>query len=664
MHMDSDWRLAYEASLACCWRVRVGKGGGIVPVVAPAQQAAAFWAIVFLTSACSPEFDTPTPIFDGFRPHWLDRSRAYRFRRNFCVVTLNFAKPLACGVPTPYRDDMFVKITTSAGRQYVKLVESFRDGSGTPRQRVVATLGRVEAVQAGQNNALINGLLRAAGCPTINEGTGDVAFGPALSVGDTWMLTALWKELGFEDAFRRILRPRRQFDAERLLRVMVFNRLCDPESKLGIARWLEGALVPEVAPESVTHQRLLRTMDTLSDCADALESSLAGLLRPLIDQELSIVFYDLTTIRTEGGSELANELRQYGLAKEGDIARQVMLGVVQTAEGLPIHHEVFAGNAAETRTLVPTIEKVLSRFAIRRVVLVADRGLLSLENLEAVTQIQVHGRPLEFILAVPARRYSDFDALLGSFERDTCRKATEEVFGQFDWQGHRLIVAHRPDIAKELTERRNSRIAELEHEAARLAGKLDAQDGGTRHRGRKLSDSGAKARFYQAVCEATLASIIKVDLKSELFTYEIDKTALKRARMMDGKLILVTNVPDLSPEELIVRYKALADIERGFRVLKSEIEIAPVFHRLPQRIRAHALICFLALVLYRVLRMRLKDRGNPNSPERALQIARRIQLHTVTLNQRQSASGLTTPSHEQRELFDTISLPLPAHERL
>jgi len=556
---------------------------------------------------------------------------------------------------------MFVKITSSAGRQYVKLVESFRDG-GTPRQRVIATLGRIEAVRAGENNALINGLLRAAGRPTMDEGTGDVAFAPSLSVGDTWMLTALWKELGFADAFRRILRPRREFDAERLLRVMVFNRLCDPESKLGISRWLEGTLVPEVAADAVTHQRLLRTMDTLVDCADALESSLAGLLRPLIDRELSIVFYDLTTIRTEGATELAGELRQYGMAKEGDIARQVML--VQTAEGLPIHHEVFAGNAAETHTLVPTIEKVLSRYPIRRVVLVADRGLLSLDNLDAIKDIEVQGKPLEFILAVPARRYADFDQMLGTFHRDTCRKASEEVVGEFEWQGHRLIVAHRPDIAAELNARRDERIAELEREAKRLAGKLDQQDAGARHRGRKLSDSGAKARFYQAVCEAKLASIIKVDLKSELFTYEIDKKALKRAQMMDGKLILVSNVPDLGAAELISRYKALADIERGFRVLKSEIEIAPVFHRLPQRIRAHALICFLALVLYRVLRMRLKDRGSPHSPERALEIARRIQLHKVTLNQRQSASGLTTLSQDQKELFDTVSLPLPEQNGL
>ncbi|NMG73125.1 IS1634 family transposase, partial [Azoarcus communis] len=82
-------------------------------------------------------------------------------------------------------------------------------------------------------------------------------------------------------------------------------------------------------------------------------ATLATLLRPLLDQELSIVFYDLTTIRAEGSTEMSEELRRFGLSKEGDIARQVMLGVVQTADGLPIHHEVFAGNTGETTTLIP-----------------------------------------------------------------------------------------------------------------------------------------------------------------------------------------------------------------------------------------------------------------------------------------------------------------------
>ena len=137
-------------------------------------------------------------------------------------------------------------------------------------------------------------------------------------------------------------------------------------------------------------------------------------------------------------------------------------------------------------------------------------------------------------------------------------------------------------------------------------GQLDAQEAGQTHPGKKLSDPGTTARFYQAVAAAHLAHIIKVDLSSEVFTDAIDERALKRARLMDGKWILVSNVPDCPPSEIVARYQALADIERGFRILKSEIEIAPVFPRLPDRIQAHALICFLAL-LYRVLRLRLTD---------------------------------------------------------
>ena len=134
----------------------------------------------------------------------------------------------------------------------------------------------------------------------------------------------------------------------------------------------------------------------------------------MIDQDLSVVFYDLTTIRAEGLSTEANDVRAFGMAKEGLIARQFMLGVVQTAEGLPIYHEVFDGNTAETKTLLPTLKTVLNRFpSVSRLVLVADRGLLSLDNLDALSEIRLAGgRPLEFILAVPGRRYHEFTDLL------------------------------------------------------------------------------------------------------------------------------------------------------------------------------------------------------------------------------------------------------------
>lgn len=191
---------------------------------------------------------------------------------------------------------MFVKVTQSGSRSYVKLVEAFRDEAGVARQRVIATLGRLEQIRSGSADALVRGLLRVSGSDdasftqarSADAQATQVRFAPALSVGDTWLLTALWHRLGFADAFRRVLRNgRSSFDCERLLRVMVFNRLCDPTSKLGVLRWLEGARVPAVDSESVTHQRLLRAMDTIAERADALQRSFAVLMRPLIDQDPS-----------------------------------------------------------------------------------------------------------------------------------------------------------------------------------------------------------------------------------------------------------------------------------------------------------------------------------------------------------------------------------------
>ena len=212
--------------------------------------------------------------------------------------------------------------------------------------------------------------------------------------------------------------------------------------------------------------------------------------------------------------------------------------------------------------------------------------------------------------------------------------------------------------------KRDQTIQSLEEDAAKWTVKLDQQEQGKVYRGRKLSDAGVTARFYKAVSDARLNNPIKVDLSSELFNYSINEKALKRAQMIDGKLILVTNIKDHTPEAIVSRYQSLSDIERGFRVLKSEIEIAPVFHRKPERIKAHAMICFLALVLYRVLRMRLKSKDKQYSPERMLEIVRQIQHHKVMLHRKQSVSGLSTMTPEQKDLFETVGLPKPRKEYL
>ena len=122
---------------------------------------------------------------------------------------------------------------------------------------------------------------------------------------------------------------------------------------------------------------------------------------------------------------------------------------------------------------------------------------------------------------------------------------------------------------------------------------------------------------------------------------------------------MLTNVTDLDPQATIDRYKSLADIERGFRVLKSEIEIGPVFHRLPQRIRAHAGICFMALVLYRVMRMRLHKSDTGLSPTRAMEMLRKIQYHQVRLNGAKPVQGISRINDLQSRLLRALNSDKP-----
>ena len=555
---------------------------------------------------------------------------------------------------------MFIKLTRRGPNQYVQLVEAYRDAAGRPKQRTVASLGRLDQINTDLNS-VISGLLRVTGqSPVAQPLDPTVSFEAARDFGDVWTLTELWNSLGFDRLRQVFRRTRHAIDVEALIRVMVLNRLCDPDSKLGVLRWLQTVTLPGVSLESIDHQHLLRAMDALVEHKDAVDGVMVGLLRTLVDQDLAVVFYDMTTIRTAGLSEQEDEVRQFGMSKEGVVARQVMLGVVQTAEGLPLYHEVFDGNTAEVTTLKGVIQRIVKQFPIKRVIAVADRGLLSTDNLADLQTIALPGGGvLEFILAVPGRRYGDFVELLEPIHCRQCADAKEEVLGETTWNKLRLIVAHDPLVAKEATAKRDTRIAQLQMKAQQWSGKLDDQDTGKKARGRKLSDGGARARFYREVSDAHLSRIIKVDLKSELFTYTIDERALTHARLMDGKRLLVTNTHDLTPHEVVKRYKSLADIERGFRVLKSEIEIGPVYHRLPSRIRAHAAICFMALILYRVMRTRLRSNDTALSPERALDKLRRIQHHQVIVNDTQQVAGLSTINPEHTAILAALTVKKP-----
>lgn len=564
---------------------------------------------------------------------------------------------------------MFIKVTQTGNRRYAQLVESFRNEEGKPRQRTICTLGRL--VPGGDVDTLIASLQRAQGIEAAPRALDGIRFTDSRHAGDIWALSELWRSLGFDDLALAWRRSKSEVNVMSCLRLMVMNRLCDPGSKLGVLRWLETVALPAGAGVVSEHQHLLRAMDVIDEYSDKLSERLAMLMRPLIDQDLSVVFYDLTTVAVTGQSDLEDDVRAYGMAKSGLVERQFMLSLVQTAEGLPIAHEVHPGNTAEAKTLLPMIRKLLARYPIKRVVLIADRGLLSTANIEELDKLQAQlkkdGRDIavQYILAVPAARYGDFADVLKKLHR--AQDNTQEWCDQTQWKNSRLVVAHDPVAAARRTGARDKTIAQLLEIGQECSVKLDAQDESrqlgkkNKAKGRPMSDSGTKARFYHAVKDAHMAHVIKVDLKAELFSYSIDEDKKRYLELLDGKLLLVTNTTETAAE-VVQRYKSLADIERGFRVLKSDIEIGPVYHRLPQRIRAHALICFMALVLYRVMRMRLKAAQRPESPTTLLEQLKRIHQQTAVTPEGKTLTGLTEITSLQKSLFAALNLtpPIPS----
>ena len=575
---------------------------------------------------------------------------------------------------------MFTRISRSGGRSYLQLVESFRE-NGKVKQRMVASLGRLDETKV---KALISDLERSIGVKPValNKSVPDtlpISFAPARAFGDLYALQCLWQELGLGGVLKTTLRSsRRQFDVEALIRTMVFNRLSEPCSKLGLLNWLERVEMPGVT--TVTHQQLLRGMDALMDRVDEVESALTRLIKPLLDTSLSLVFYDLTTIRIHGEKELPEDLRQYGLNKEtGGIARQFVLGVVQSADGIPLLHTVVPGNISEATTLRPMLERLLQRFEIARLVIVADRGLLSLDNIAQIRELALEKqRQVDFILAVSARRYKAMPTLMAELNYT-------DGLAETRFENQRCVVAYDAQTALRQAEKRRAEIKVVEEFGQKLADKLDAQDAAEaareiattakklrrkssaeinenapKKRSKKANDRSAYVRFAKALKDRKLTKYFTIDWNAADFTFEQNEAAIVASEALDGKLVLLTSLSESesSSAQTVLRYKSLADIERGFRVLKSDIEIAPMHRRIELRIRAHALICFLALVLHRLLRLKLKRAESDFSPTRALAELRTIQRHAVTVGTVVHA-GLSTIAPLQKALFEQLKFELP-----
>ena len=550
---------------------------------------------------------------------------------------------------------MFVRTLRRKNRPntLVQIVRSYRDAQGRPRQELVCSMGaapegraleelirlaelrKAELLAAGRGTLFPPDLLaEQAMAARRRKRTRKVSVADIrcleedsrLTLGYHEVFGELWGDLGLDEVWTR----RHQVSA-RLFRQAVLFRLAEPgRSKRAQALAPAGDYGVETPLEKV-----YRMMDQLDERRiGALRSRVAGYAGRLLGGRAEVVFMDATTLSF--AAEGADELRKKGYSKDGKPHRvQVVLALVQSAEGLPLGYRLFPGNTADVKTLMPLVTELGAEYALGRVVVVADAGMASRENLSALT-----AAGFDWVMAVGLRKLGEGDLAVLAGAEGWETGAEPEGSGEFPrlldhtvlsgaLRGRRLVVRHSPKKARK---DRRDRAEAVRRAQQRLAA--------------GLTGKGRVGRF----------------LRVHRGAVEFDQEAVRRDALFDGLHGVLTSLPD-PPAAIRAHYAELWRIEHGFRVLKGTLRARPVFHWTEPRVRAHIAICFIAFALLRILRWKFR-RHHPEKPlpseERILRELGRVQASLVHDTAADQWFLLPSRSSDtQRRIYRTLGLSLP-----
>jgi hypothetical protein len=476
---------------------------------------------------------------------------------------------------------MFVRVKRSVragyAYEYLQIVESRRRGA-TVRQHVIATLGRKDEIIAdGTLDNLLASLASFSERLKVvervrSEGVaarGAKSWGPALVFG------RLWERQGLPEILGRLAADRRfGFDVERTAFALALQRLCEAGSDLAGSQWL--ATVEAGGLETIRLQHLYRTVGFLAEVREELERELHFKDRDLFSQELDLVFIDTTSTFLWRDEESLLVRRGHSRDRRPD-QPQVVLCVAVDRSGFPVAWDILPGNTADATAFAAMIAQLRSRLCIRRVIVVADRGMISAASIRLLTDSKE--APFEYILGTRMRRQKEVSetvlARAGRYRKVADNLEVKEVL----LNGARYIVCRNP-------------IEQVKDAAAREAilAKLEAT----------LKRNGPKS----VIGNKGYARFLKVAKGS----VTIDAKAVEADARLDGKFVLRTNT-ELPAEEVALAYKSLWRVERTFRETKSTLEVRPIYHQSDQAIVGHIVACFLALRLEVDLQRRLDERG-------------------------------------------------------
>jgi hypothetical protein len=545
--------------------------------------------------------------------------------------------------------------------RYVQLAHNHRKGTNT-RAEVLVQLGREDRLDMDGLRRLVGSISRYLdGVGALPASGPDTALGvdSSRTLGAVWLLDGLWQRLGVAEALKQILGVRRfATDAERVLFALVANRAVDPMSKLSAAEWAScDAAIPGLAGMDDDHA--YRAMDLLADAdTDArVQEAVFFAAAHLLNLEVDLLFFDTTSTFFERDTEDegADGFRRFGHSKDhrGDLP-QVVIGLAVTREGIPVRVWCWPGNTNDM-TVVQQVKDELRGWRLGRVVTVVDRGFASDDNLAYLTRAGGHwiaGERLRDNTADVAKVL----ARQGRYQQVRDNLRVKEVrLGEGD-AARRFVICHNPNQAERDRDQRQQQLAAVTAELERIA-KLRAgaaaratsakQPG----RARRVAAAGDHLKAECALRDhATLGRWLRQTPGGRLV---IDRGKVRAEQRLDGKFLLSTSDPDLSAEDVALGYKNLLEAERAFRDLKTTLELRPIYHHLERRIRAHVLLCWLALLLVRVAERQTRTTWRRISTELG-------RLHLVTLagpaGRMQHTTALTP---QQRELLAATGIAPP-----
>jgi hypothetical protein len=544
----------------------------------------------------------------------------------------------------------------------LSLVEAVRDG-GRVRHDVVARLGEASALRAsGELDRIVAALASHGERGLFDESALEVA--DARAVGAIAAVSAYWRRLGLDAHFAAVAGDHEAPIADAVF-AMVANRLCAPCSKRALPEWVGADVVMPAGFSVPAAHHYYRALDVVAEAKEATESHLYAALANLTNLDLRLVCYDLTSTYFEGSTRASKrfESKAFGYSRDhrGD-RPQIVLGLLVTGDGIPIAHHVFAGNTADVTTLPEVLNDLQSRFGIAAITMVADRGLISADNVKALSD-----KGFGHILATRLHRDADVAAVLQSSTRPEaswapCPEAGSAVC-EIDHGGRRFIVA----LSAERYWRDSVRTADLVERTSAELRALEQRVGAGR-----LKDKAKIATAADRIlARSGVARLFELEIGEGHFLYHYDEAALDyEEQLLAGRWVVTTSLSqeEASAAEVVVAYRRLLEVESAFRVLKDFIELRPVFHWTEARVRAHVAVCVLAGVIEALMEADLSAAqvGDPDiddqviSPRRALRELGRTRRVTMTIAER-AIERDTRHSSLQDRLLDAFGVePAPS----